>query len=445
MDCNDQRGKAVTKVCTRWFAVATAAALLLAVSPVAGASSGNRGPSGSPLVFAEFNPFSGPDAAFGPEMVVACDAAVLLINENGGILGHKATCKGFDTHGDPADAVPAAEQMIATTSGLEGVIGPSSDEALATEPILNRADLPMFADTGQAAFDKSKDAYFWRVSPADDVKGYAMAIWAHKKGYTKAAVVFGNDVGSQSNVPTLVHAFELQGGKIVSNLRIALDANSYRTEIEQMLAAHPQVIFTEEDPATAATFLSELAELNHNKLLPVIGSEVTLEAPWIQAVSRAVGSKLLKQYLVGVQPYAPPSGPAYKVFDNALFATKATSRANLQTYDTDPYAMGYYDSVNIMALAIIKAHSTSRSTYNKFITDVSNPGPGKTVVDSFEAGVKALAEGKSIQYLGASGEIDFNRYHNSTGAFEVAAYVNPGAINIAGVVSAGDIAKLSGR
>jgi ABC-type branched-subunit amino acid transport system substrate-binding protein len=422
---------------------ALAVALVLSVVPGAGAAAGHK-PKGSSLVFAEFNPFSGPDAAFGPEMVVACDAAVLLINQDGGILGHPASCKGFDTHGDPADAVPAAEQMIATTGGLAGVIGPSSDEALATVPILDRADVPMFADTGQAAFDKTTDTYFWRVSPADDVKGYAMAIWAHKKGYTRGAVVFGNDVGSQSNVPTLAHAFELLGGKVVSNLRVALDATSYRTEIESMLATHPQVIFTEEDPATAATFLSELASLNHNKLLPVVGSEVTLEAPWIQAVSRAVGSKLLKEYLVGVQPYAPPSGPAYGIFDKALFATKATSRANLQTYDTDPYAMGYYDSVNIMALAMIKAHSTARATYNKFITAVTNPGPHKTIVDSFAAGAKALAEGKAIQYVGASGEIDFNKYHNSTGAFEVAAYVNPGAISIAGVVTAGDIAKLSG-
>ena len=218
--------------------------------------------SGNTLIFAEFNPFSGPDAAFGPEMVVACDAAVRLINSNGGVLGHKTTCKGFDTHGDPADAVAAANQMIATTSNLAGVIGPSSTEALATVPILNRAHLPMFADTGQAAFDHSTATYFWRLSPADDVKGYAMAIWAHKQGYTRGAAIYGNDVGSQSNVPTLVRAFSLLGGTMVSNQAIALDQPSYRTEVTKMLAAKPQVIFTEEDPATAATFLSEVAQLN---------------------------------------------------------------------------------------------------------------------------------------------------------------------------------------
>jgi hypothetical protein len=32
------------------------------------------------------------------------------------------------------------------------------------------------------AFDHSSYAYFWRITPADDVKGYAMALWAHKVG-----------------------------------------------------------------------------------------------------------------------------------------------------------------------------------------------------------------------------------------------------------------------
>jgi len=331
--------------------------------------------SGNTLIFAEFNPFSGPDAAFGPEMVVACDAAVRLINSNGGVLGHKTTCKGFDTHGDPADAVAAANQMIATTSNLAGVIGPSSTEALATVPILNRAHLPMFADTGQAAFDHSTATYFWRLSPADDVKGYAMAIWAHKQGYTRGAAIYGNDVGSQSNVPTLVRAFSLLGGTMVSNQAIALD----------------------------------------------------------------------QQYQVGVQPYAPTAGPAYGPFRGALYGSKAASAANLAVYSTDPYALGYYDSVNIMALAMIAAKSTSPAKYNAYITTVSNPGTGKVVVHTYAAGKAALASGKKIQYIGASGPAVFNKWHNSTGAFEVAGYLAPGKIRLAGTVSAAAIAALSGR
>jgi branched-chain amino acid transport system substrate-binding protein len=419
-------------------------AVLAACSGGPPGSSSGTGSSGK-LLFAEFNPFSGPDAAFGPEMVVACDAAINLINKDGGVLGHKVTCKGVDTHGDPADAVAAANQMIATNSNLVGVIGPSSDEALATVPILNRSHIPMFADTGQAAFDHSTATYFWRLSPADDVKGYAMAIYAHAHGWTRGAAIFGNDVGSQSVVPTVVRAFSLLGGKIVSNQAIALDQPSYRTEVTNMLAAKPQVIFTETDPATAATFLSEVAQLNGAKLIPVVGTEVTLEASWVQAVVKAIGSATLKTYQVGVQPYAPASGPAYGPFRQALYASKAASAANLAVYSTDPYALGYYDSVNIMGLAMIAAKSTNPVKYNAEIPVVSNPGTGKVVVHTFAAGKAALEAGKKIQYIGASGPAVFNRFHNSTGAFEVAGYVGPGKIRLASVVTAAQIAALSGR
>src|SRR5215469_12684476 len=252
-------------------------ALTLAVA-AACSSAGGGGSTPATLVVGEFNPFTGPDAAFGPEIVGGCIPAARLINASGGALGHHVSCVQEDTRGDPADAVPAAQKMMATETSLIGVLGPSSDEALATVPLLNGGHVPMFVDTGQAAFDRSKYSYFWRITPADDVKGYALALWAHQKGYTRAAAIFGNDVGAQSDVPTLLTAFTKLGGTITYKKPLALDQTSYRTEIESMLAGHPQVIFTEVDPQTGATFLSELQQLHG--LIPVIGTEVSLQAPW---------------------------------------------------------------------------------------------------------------------------------------------------------------------
>src|ERR1700731_3552632 len=67
------------------------------------------------LTFASFNPFTGPDASFGPEMDAGCIVASHLINKSGGVLGHQTTCITVDTRGDPADAEPAAQKMLATT------------------------------------------------------------------------------------------------------------------------------------------------------------------------------------------------------------------------------------------------------------------------------------------------------------------------------------------
>ena len=419
---------------------AGAAVALLAVAACSSSNSTSGGGSTSAaLAVGEFNPFSGPDAAFGPEMVGGCVPAVRLINADGGVLGHQVTCVQEDTRGDPADAVPAAQKMMATETSLIGVLGPSSDEALATAPLLNQGHVPMFADTGQAAFDRTPYAYFYRITPADDVKGYAMALWAHKAGYTRAAAIFGNDAGAQSDVPTLVRAFTKLGGTIVYSKPLALDQSSSRAEIENMLAAHPQVIFTEVDPQTGATFLSELQQLHG--LIPVVGTEVSLQAPWLKAVSGAIGASAMAKYFEGMQPYAPASGPAWQTYNKSLLAS-ASQVPKPSQWSTDPYSMTYYDAVNVMALAAIAAKSTAPKVFNPYILKVTEPGSGKTVVTSFAAGKAALKAGKQIQYVGAGGPIVFNQWHNSTGAFEAAKYLK-GNPAIVGSVSAAQIASLS--
>jgi ABC-type branched-subunit amino acid transport system substrate-binding protein len=413
-------------------------ALTLAVAAACSSASGG-GSRPATLVVGEFNPFTGHDAAFGPEMVGGCVPAVRVINAAGGVLKHRLTCLEEDTRGDPADAVTAAEQMMATQTHLIGVLGPSSDEALATVPLLNRGKLPMFVDTGQAAYDHSKYAYFWRITPADDVKGYALALWAHQKGYTRAAAIFGNDVGAQSDVPTLVTAFTKLGGTITYNKPLALDQSSYRTEIENMLAGHPQVIFTEVDPQTGATFLSELQQLHG--LVPVIGTEVSLQAPWLKAVNSAIGAGAMAKYFTGMQPYAPATGPAWQAYNKSLLASAAKVPKPSQ-WSTDPYSMTYYDGVVVMALAMIAANSTNPAVFNSYITQVTEPGSGKKVVYTYAAGKAALRAGKQIQYVGAGGPIAFNFWHNSTGAFEAARYLN-GKPKIVGQVTAAQIAQLS--
>ena len=107
------------------LAVTALGAALALLSVAACGSSG--GAAASTLVVGEFNPFTGPDAAFGPEMNGGCVPAIRLINADGGVLGHHMSCVQEDTRGDPADAVPAAQKMMATETALVGVLGPSSD------------------------------------------------------------------------------------------------------------------------------------------------------------------------------------------------------------------------------------------------------------------------------------------------------------------------------
>ncbi|HEY2597890.1 MAG TPA: ABC transporter substrate-binding protein [Candidatus Dormibacteraeota bacterium] len=390
------------------------------------------------LTFVSFNPFTGPDASFGTEMAAGCIPAAHLINQAGGVLGHQVQCTTVDTRGDPADAVPAAQKMIATTENLVGLNGPSSDEALATVPIINRAQIPMFGDTGQAAFDKSKYDYFWRLTPPDDAAGIAMAIYAYRKGYRRGAAVFGNDLSSQGNVPNLLAAFSKLGGQIVLNQSIALDKGSYRSEVQTLIAANPDVIFTEASPQTNAAYLSQLQQLHG--MIPVIGTQPTVQPPWIKAVGGAIGKATLAANYAAAQPFAPSQGPSWDVYNKALLAS-GTEVPQPDQWSQDPYTETDYDAIVMMALAMLMANTPDPAFYNKFIAKVVADTPGAVEVHSYQEGKDALAAGKTIHYVGAGGPISMDAYHNSSGAFELVGYATNGNLPQLDVVSAADIAK----
>ena len=417
-----------------------AAAAVLAVSATAACSSAQpEAVKNSTLTVAVFNPFTGPDASFGPEAVAGCQAAATAVNAAGGVLGNKVACSNVDTRGDPANAVTAAGKMLATTPHLLGVLGPSSDEADATVPLIAAAKITMFADTGEASFDHTKEQYFWRMTPADDVLGYAMALYAKRKGYLRAAAVFGNNIGSQAQVPTLLKGYRALGGQMVLNQKIILGQSSYQPEVEKLIAARPQIIFTEASPQANATYLAELQQLGH--LIPVIGTQATSQPTWLTAVSGAIGKPALSKYFVAESPYAPASGAGWQVYNKYLLASGSVPKPASQ-WSTDSYTMTYYNSVIVMALAATLVKSTSPAVWNAHIPEVTTASPGAVVVHSYADGIAALKAGKKIKYVGAAGVIDFNQWHNSTGGFEIAAYQPNGNLAQVDSITAADLAPL---
>ena len=119
--------------------------VVLTVVACGGSSSSGYTENGKALTFPTFNPFTGADANFGPELRAGCPSAAKVVAAAGGVLGHATVeCPIADSRGDPADAVPAAQKLIATTTNLMAILGPSSDEASATVPLFDAAHIPMF-------------------------------------------------------------------------------------------------------------------------------------------------------------------------------------------------------------------------------------------------------------------------------------------------------------
>jgi branched-chain amino acid transport system substrate-binding protein len=393
--------------------LALLAASALAVAGCGSSSAGGSGSGGSGTMnLGVIYPFTGANADQGAIGMAGCLTGVAAVNAAGGALGRKFVCKSFDTKGDPADATTAANQMMASASPVM-VIG-ASDDAVTTAPIVTTASVPNFATIGDPHFDHQTNAYFYRITPSDALQGVALGYWAATH-FTRPAAVFTSDLGAQTSVPPLRTKMTALGHKLVADVTLAPGQSSYRTEIAKIIAAKPDALVSEMDPQSAATFLSEYLQLAGH--LPIIlGTQRTSNSDWIQAVLGAIGQANYVKAIKAITPYVPPTGASHDVYHHWLM-TLGGKVQNPAQYDQHPYAIADYDAINITALAMTEAHSTSPTAYNKLIIKVTAAAPGAVQVHSYAEGLKELKAGKQIQYVGAGGTLAFNQYHSAERAF----------------------------
>ena len=122
---------------------------------------------------------------------------------------------------------------------------------------------------------------------------------------------------------------------------------------------------------------------------------------------------------------------------------KVGSTGNFSTYLTAPGAVHLYDAINLSALAMVEAKSTSPSVYAPFIAKIGDGGPGAVTVYSFAQGVAAIKQGKAIRYEGPGGPTSFDSFHDSTGIFQTDTYSTSGAVQVAGNITAAQLRAVS--
>lgn len=408
---------------TRATLAAACALLALAALGACGSSSSTSAGPG-PLVVGSFVPYTGSNASFGPEGSAICDAAATAIDDGGGVLGHTFKCKPFDSTEDPADALPVANRMIASTTNLALIYGPAAVEP-AVEPVLDNAKLVHLSVTGDPRYENQSSPYFYRFSPSDAVTGTALAAYAMAHGYTHAAAVFTSDQSAQTSVPSLRKTYPKLGGKFAADITLTPGQTSYRSEVEQVLGAHADAVIGELEPQAAATFLSEMLQLNNGKLLPLLTTSRAIESDWINAVLKVIGPAAFKKYVVAVSFNVPATGAGYAAFVHDL-KTAPQSIAERSQYLTDPFAQWYYDGIVISSLAMLQAKSTDSATWAPYVAQIANGTPGAVVVHTFAEAKAAILAGKHIHYIGAAGQLVVTASHNNAAPFAGFVYSGTG-------------------
>jgi branched-chain amino acid transport system substrate-binding protein len=385
----------------RLVASSAAAVFVLAACGTSTPTTSGKQPTG-PVTMGVLSCFTGSLASLGQAMLQGSQVAQKAINDGGGILGQQLTIAHADTQCDEADSVPATRQLLAA-SNVVGIIGPETQEINAVTPIVTSAKITTQFQGGSTLFDKNSNQWLWRDSPSDSQLGVAMALYAYKKGYRNAALIFYSDIAAQTFPPPIMNTFTKLGGKVTSNITIAPAQTSYRTQVQQVIATNPDVIFTQTDAPTASVLFRNFKELD-NLAIPFVGTDVTGGDDFLKAITYQVAhDHLISVYGTSV------SGAATDEF-NKVFTTVVG--AGQQPLANANYA---YDAVIAQALAVDKANSIAGADINAAMTSVTNP-PGtqcytyKTCLDLIKAGTK-------INFEGASGPLDFNQYHNVFGPY----------------------------
>ena len=380
----------------------TAGACAAATVLAACASSASSNSSG-PVTYGVLSCFTGRLASLGQAMLQGAKVAQSEINSAGGVLGRKVQLVTGDTSCDVADGVTAANQMLTKT--ISGVIGPETQEINGVEPILRANHIVDEFQGGDTARDHQTDPYFFRDSPSDSQLGVAMALYAHQRGYQRAVMLFYSDPAAQTFLKPVSTTFTKLGGTILKTIIVTPDQTTYLSQVRQAIAAHPQVIFTQEDPPTAAVLFREFKQLGASSI-PWVGTDVTSGSDFLKAIGYATAhAHLISVFGTSI------SGAASTAFLNGFNKIYPSQKAAGPLANAN-YA---YDAVISLALADAYAKTTNGTTVAHDMTKVTNP-PG-TMCFTYSTCLRLIKAGTKINYEGASGSLDYNRYNNTFGPY----------------------------
>ncbi len=378
-------------------------------------SSGTSSPAGkSPVHVGSILPMTGSEAFVGQWFDHGVVAGIHAVNAGGGVLGGRPLkMKLEDTAGDPVDAVTALKTDLLYNP--KAIFGPSS---LSIEGVIREFGSLRLVDLmegGTTQLDYMRYPYVFRVFPSDSELLSGEAYYAyHVKGCRSAALAYTSGSNAQAEVGPVTKAFEKLGGKIAASTTLVADQSSYLTQVAKLFSANPGCVLFHMDPQTASTFFANVRQLGHMNVPFITGDTGTATQ-----MGKAIGYSYASKWVTGMG--APPA------YSQAESAYLDAYDAVWHTRNSLPAAPAMYDAVIIAALAMDAAKSTTPSVWVKDVEQVSNP-PG-TKCYTYPSCLALLGQGKKINYQGASGNENFNRYHNVFTSFEVQQFSSAGALH----------------
>ncbi len=341
-------------------------------------------------------PVSGDLSAFGPFAQRSVDLAFDLVNEAGGVNGGEISAIHRDSGTNEQIGTDAASGLV-NVEGVNILIAAHSSGvtiAIAESVTIPAGVLHLSSSSSSKAITALDDNdMVFRTRVNDAVKSQAVSSLAHAAGYTRVATTYINNAYGASLNESFVENFENAGGEVVATVPHELGQASYLSELREAARDEPEVLITIAYPDSGQTLLREAAESElYDEFMFV---DVTKN----QSMFDAIGGNYFDGSF-GVSPGSPQT-PSLQDFQR-IYSERIGGDVTRQ------HITEAFDAATVLALAIEKAGNDNPTAVRDALRPIANP-PGEIVgPGDIARALQLVREGKDINYIGASGDIDFD-------------------------------------
>jgi ABC-type branched-subunit amino acid transport system substrate-binding protein len=377
------------------------------------------------LAIGDLVPLTGDLSVFGPAGRKAADLAVEQIDAAVGEVDSdiQVSIEHADTETASQAAVQAARRLISNgASCLTGAWASSNTIPVGTS-VASRQRVPQIspASTSAEITMLEDNGFVFRTAPSDNLQGVALADTVEEElGGTDFTVSLAarNDAYGEGFINRFKEAWEDRGGSTTGPVLYDPQQPSYNSEAGEIVSGQPDAYVIIDFPDTYARMgaaLVRTGEFDAGALFTADGLAAD-EVPEGVPDRAIVGAK-------GTRPGTPETGAVVQQFGELFEEAGGPARG---TFDAQNF-----DAVMLCFLAATAAGSSDGPDIQEALQDVSAaPGQKYTFLELADA-IRALQEGRDIDFDGVTGPIDFDENGDPTTAtYEVWTYGDDGALEV---------------
>ena len=342
-----------------------------------------------PLRLGVLTPLTGAGGFDGPRMLKAMQGVADEVNTAGGVLGRKIELVVEDDQTNPEAAVRAARKLIEVNK-VPVIMGTwASAVTSAVLPVCWESKTFLTTVSGADSITQlPHQGFLIRTQPNSQLQGKAHAEFvANSLG---AKRVFVMAIQAPFAIPTrnrLDEILKKNGSELVGALIYEKEKTTYRSEVDEALRAKPDLIYLNGYAPDTIVTLRDLYRAGFTG--PRFAQSYAIPAKTLEMLPPEVTEN--------VYTGQPSADIGSKPFELAA--------KRLGIAEPDSYECQATDWISIVVLTIAKAKEATGQALRDNVRKITQ-GDGQKVFTAVD-GLKLLAEGKEINYEGASGPCDF--------------------------------------